>query len=427
MAELFTNNAFSTLASGISTSDVNLTVASSEGSRFPSPSGADFFRATLIDKNTLNTEIVLVTSRTGDTFTMTRAQEGTTALALDPGDLVQLRPTAGTFENVTTDSDVQSGSMVYASDTGAANAYAIALTPAITAYAVGQKFRFRATNPNTGASTLNVNGLGVKTIKKFATSALESGDIIAGQVYTIVYDGTDFQLQTPIANLPAINTKEITTAGNVAVTGDISASGDVSTATLTVSGNATHSGTVTFAGTPQTNNNVFYSAKELGGTVRELLGLNAADVAQLGNASNAMTVASSATTFTNGVLGGGPTGGDQGAGSGNWELLYVQGRPVVSCSGFTNVTSSRAQNTVYQNTSGITMLVSIAVQKSGGLNIRTEGLVGTTNPPTMEVGYVGASNAAGDGGSMLFPVPHNWYYQIYDASTISIRAWHESS
>lgn len=90
----------------------------------------------------------------------------------------------------------------YKADTGAANAYVITPVPAISAYTAGQIFSFKAANANTTTSTLNVNGLGVKTIKKLGgISDLASGDIAANQVVVVEYDGTNFQMQSPIANL----------------------------------------------------------------------------------------------------------------------------------------------------------------------------------------------------------------------------------
>jgi len=40
--QLFANNAYSTLASGITNTDTSLTVATGEGARFPSISGSDY-------------------------------------------------------------------------------------------------------------------------------------------------------------------------------------------------------------------------------------------------------------------------------------------------------------------------------------------------------------------------------------------------
>lgn len=62
--------------------------------------------------------------------------------------------------------EVQKQTWVYAEATGAVNTFAITLTPAPTAYTAGQKFTFKANLANTGTATLNVNGLGAKTIKK---------------------------------------------------------------------------------------------------------------------------------------------------------------------------------------------------------------------------------------------------------------------
>tara|TARA_Y100001938_G_scaffold25227_1_gene33493 strand:+ start:8853 stop:10061 length:1209 start_codon:yes stop_codon:yes gene_type:complete len=94
---------------------------------------------------------------------------------------------------------VQDGALSYAADAGAADAYAITLSPAITAYASGQKFTFKATNANTGASTIDVNAVGAKAIKKQNDQDLESGDIEAGQIVEIEYDGTNFQMLSPSA------------------------------------------------------------------------------------------------------------------------------------------------------------------------------------------------------------------------------------
>jgi hypothetical protein len=72
--------------------------------------------------------------------------------------------------------------------------YAATPSPAITAYTLGQKFLILFTNANTGTSTINLNGLGAKAIKKSVTTALASGDILAGQQFWLAYDGTNFQM-----------------------------------------------------------------------------------------------------------------------------------------------------------------------------------------------------------------------------------------
>ena len=98
MAIKFTNNATSTLASGIASGATSLTVATGQGALFPTLGGSDYFYCTL--SNVTNTiEIVKVTARSTDTFTIVRAQDNTTASAFVTGDKVELRLVAGVLNN----------------------------------------------------------------------------------------------------------------------------------------------------------------------------------------------------------------------------------------------------------------------------------------------------------------------------------------
>lgn len=91
----FTNNAATTLASSILVGATSLTVASTTGALFPTLTGAQYFYCTLQNTAGSTVEIVKVTARSTDTFTIVRAQEGTTASAFSAGDKVELRLTAG--------------------------------------------------------------------------------------------------------------------------------------------------------------------------------------------------------------------------------------------------------------------------------------------------------------------------------------------
>ena len=96
--QLFSNNAQSTLAAAITNVATSLTVATGEGSRFPNPTGGDFFIITLFKLSGVTEsaiEIVKCTARSGDVLTVVRGQEGTMALAYAAGDYVALRLTAG--------------------------------------------------------------------------------------------------------------------------------------------------------------------------------------------------------------------------------------------------------------------------------------------------------------------------------------------
>ena len=78
--QLFANNASALLAASIGTGDTTVQVASGFGALFPSPTGGQFFYATLEDSSG-NIEVVKCTSRSADVLTVTRAQDGTTAKA----------------------------------------------------------------------------------------------------------------------------------------------------------------------------------------------------------------------------------------------------------------------------------------------------------------------------------------------------------
>lgn len=96
---LASNNAKSVLAAGISASATVLTVSSGMGSLFPSPTpGANYFKLTIIDAATKTiTEIVHVTSVSGDVMTIIRGKEGTTPRAWSTNDIVANMMTAGSL------------------------------------------------------------------------------------------------------------------------------------------------------------------------------------------------------------------------------------------------------------------------------------------------------------------------------------------
>lgn len=96
---LATNNAESTLASAISATDTSLIVSAGTGAEFPDAvAGESYFKLTLTDAATgSQVEIVNVTAKAGDIFTIERAQEGTLARAWAASDMVANMMTADTL------------------------------------------------------------------------------------------------------------------------------------------------------------------------------------------------------------------------------------------------------------------------------------------------------------------------------------------
>lgn len=127
----------------------------------------------------------------------TTTQAGILALAAN-SDVVAGTDTAKAVTSQGVAKAVQSGGFNYAADTGAANAAVITLVPAPAAYTAGFAVEVKFAATNTGATTINVNGLGAKAIQSNG-AALVAGQIVAGQIYSLIYDGTNFQLQTTAA------------------------------------------------------------------------------------------------------------------------------------------------------------------------------------------------------------------------------------
>ena len=85
---------------------------------------------------------------------------------------------------------------------GTADAITLTVTPAPAAYVEGLRVVFKAASTNTGAATIDLNGLGAKSVKAVG-GAMNAGDIRAGTYYEIMYDGTDWQisaLNAPLKN-----------------------------------------------------------------------------------------------------------------------------------------------------------------------------------------------------------------------------------
>lgn len=66
--------------------------------------------------------------------------------------------------------------------------------PLFLAYFPMMRIRVRFANANTGASTINLNSLGAIAIRKSVSTALSAGDILAGGIYDLTYDSTNFQI-----------------------------------------------------------------------------------------------------------------------------------------------------------------------------------------------------------------------------------------
>lgn len=191
-----------------------------QGARFPTAN----FPLTLVQYTTTGDETtpivkrekVLCITRSTDTLLVTRWFDGDTPTGFDAGDNVYLNVVSAMVNDIYTEvarletaklniTDYQNWTKVYASSSTWNDSYAITLSPVPWSYSVGMVFRFLSDVGNTGAATLNVNALGAKTIKKLHDQDLVTGDIEAGQIVVVVYDGTYFQMDSQVATIPTVD------------------------------------------------------------------------------------------------------------------------------------------------------------------------------------------------------------------------------
>ena len=112
------------------------------------------------------------------------------------------------------------GSLITA---GSANTYTLTLNAAYTALFDGLFFRTSFNVANTGAVTLNVNGIGATTVQDRDGNALVADDIVTGAVYDVMYDGTVFRLLNVFGVIGGADV--ITTAGGQTIGGTLEVTG----------------------------------------------------------------------------------------------------------------------------------------------------------------------------------------------------------
>lgn len=122
---------------------------------------------------------------------------------------------------------IQAQSLTAFTTAGAAPAFTLTPSPAITAYAAPLRFsvKFNAAAPVNG--TLNVSGQGAKNLKQYdSTGAKIAAVIAANQSSDVVYDGTDFIVLDPLPSGSAVPSGFVLPYGaNVAPTGWLKANG----------------------------------------------------------------------------------------------------------------------------------------------------------------------------------------------------------
>ena len=87
----------------------------------------------------------------------------------------------------------------YAVDTASNDTY-VAQISGVNSYTAGLFVLLNPVTDNTGACTLNINGLGAKNIKTLLAQDPDNNHIDAAQIVPLCYDGTNFVIMTADAN-----------------------------------------------------------------------------------------------------------------------------------------------------------------------------------------------------------------------------------
>ena len=125
--------------------------------------------------------------------------------------------------------------LVTATDTGTATGHVLAPSTALVGYTPMLCLLYRANITNTGALTVNVSGLGVRSIKTMAGADPTAGDIVAGYPMLLMYDGTNFVTLGGSEFLSKTGNQKLT--GNFTVDGNETVTGnELITGTLGVTG-----------------------------------------------------------------------------------------------------------------------------------------------------------------------------------------------
>ena len=190
------------------------------------------------------------------------------------------------FALLPNETKLQRGTVNFTVDSGTANSYVVTMDSSITTYTDGLQVVFRPLNSNTGSSTINVNGLGSKSIVLTNSDPIQAGDINAGAVIDIRYStATGFFHLTPNSAIYAHD------AGVSATAAAASASAASASASAAATSASAASTSASAASTSASNASTSASSASTSASNASTSASNAA-----GSATTASTQASAAAT-----------------------------------------------------------------------------------------------------------------------------------
>src|SRR5579863_5644037 len=91
----------------------------------------------------------------------------------------------------------------YADSSGTANTVTVTTgTGIVFTFTAGQMLQIKVAYTNTGATMLSVNGTSANVVLPIGAAKLAGGELQSGGIYTVLYDGTNWQLIGAVAYPP---------------------------------------------------------------------------------------------------------------------------------------------------------------------------------------------------------------------------------
>jgi hypothetical protein len=272
--QLFSNNAASTTSAALTTTATTVALVTNGGSDFPAISGGDWFMGTLVDANGV-IEIVKVTARTGDSLTVVRGQEGTTANVYPAGSRFELRLTASALETLRD----EKAPLASPALTGVPTAPTAAAGTNTTQIATTAHVKTAIDNLIGGApaalDTLNELAAALADDASYATTVTNALATKANQVTTIsagagLTGGGDLSTNRTISHADTSSQASVNNAGNTFIqditldtyghiTGLTSATAVINDATITMSAGSGLSGGGSFTANQGTAGTITFS------------------------------------------------------------------------------------------------------------------------------------------------------------------------
>lgn len=337
------------------------------------------------------------------------------------------------FDKLPDPDPLNQGRVTYKADTGAADAYVVTLDKVPSSYVAGLSITMKAVNANTGACTLNANSLGVRSVKRTDGTDPAAGDIPAGGVIQVVYDGTNFVIMNTTsadvtaaaASASAASTSETNAAASETAAAASAAAASTSEANAgTSEANAAASASAastseTNAGTSEANAAASASAASTSETNAGTSETNAAASASAASTSATNAAASEANAGTSEANAASSEAAAAAsavasAASAAEALAYAGNNPVVAKSGAYTVIAGDKQ-TVLRCTAALTLTLTAATTLGDGFAfyVIADGGDVTIDPDGAETIDGSATLTVSDGNSAkVFCDGTNWQAKV---------------